>query len=84
MISHDQISEFLRDMVLNHDGSNPLHRNEMHPDDIKIAEKLVKGHLLTKGTAIEDGRVKIYYYEKPDRSIFDNLREIGFFSKKLE
>lgn len=48
----------------NHRGDNPLHRNLMGNKEIRLAEKLIKEGLLFKGTAIEDARCKIYYYQE--------------------
>ena len=84
MIDHDSVTAFFKYMITNHKGDNPLRRTLMSSTEIKLAEFLVKGKLLIKGTAVEDGRMKIYYYEEQDRHMFDNLREIGFFSKKLQ
>jgi hypothetical protein len=50
----------------NHRGDNPLHRNLMSKEEIRFAEQLVKDGLLIKGTAIEDKRIKIYYYDIND------------------
>jgi hypothetical protein len=57
------MNEFLAYMKLNHQGNNPLHRNFMSKTEIRYAEKFVKMGLLVKGTAVEDARLKIYYFQ---------------------
>ena len=46
----------------NHKGNNPLEKNLMTKEEIKLAEKLVKDGKLNKGTSINDKRQKVYYY----------------------
>ncbi len=59
-----ELIDHLSYMEKHHTGNNVLHRNLMSSAEIRLSEKLVKMGLLVKGTAIEDGRMKIYYSEK--------------------
>lgn len=60
-------SAFLVSMAENHTGMNPLHRNFMSKEELKMAEKFVSEGILVKGTAVEDGRMRIYYFEETDK-----------------
>ena len=73
VVLSDDEKKVLSDFKNNHRGDNPLYRNMISGEELRIILKLYHHGYIEKGTCPNDGRLKIFYWDGLQSELNDDL-----------